>query len=95
MAKLTKIQREHIRTGQAIDKLCAAGLSRSAAGLSRSANLSKKAFLKSIGRPEATNTEQAERETIFNLASECLKTVIQVNRKIELLEANVRYTKGE
>lgn len=88
MAKLTKIQREHIRTGQAIDKLCAAGLS-------RSANLSKKAFLKSIGRPEATNTEQAERETIFNLASECLKTVIQVNRKIELLEANVRYTKGE
>ena len=83
-----QIAKEHIKTNSTIDKLCAAGLS-------RSANLSKKAFLKKIGRPEATNTEQAEREVLFNLSIACLKKFEEINRKIELLEANIRYTKGE
>lgn len=88
MAKTINLKREHIRTERTIDKLCAAGLT-------RSAHLSKKDFLRFIGRPEATNAEQAEREAILNLCMGCLKMIMQINRKIELLEANIRYVKGE
>lgn len=88
MAKNSRIKREQLRTEKTIEKLCAAGLS-------RSANLSKKQFLRSIGRPEATNTEQAERETILNLAIACLKSITQINTKIEYLQRNIQYVKGE
>lgn len=83
-----KIAREHIRTGSTIDKLVAAGLT-------RDANLSKTAFLKKIGREGAKNTEQAEREAIFNLAKGCIVLLEQITTKLGLMEANIRYSKGE
>lgn len=83
-----KIAREHIRTGSTIDKLVSAGLT-------RDANLSKAAFLKKIGRDGAKNTEQAEREAIFNLAKGCIVLMEQINTKLGLMEANIRYSKGE
>lgn len=89
MAKYDKkVAREHLKTKNTIDKLCAAALT-------RHANLSNKQFLAAIGRKDAQSPKQAIRESLFNLGIACLEEMLTINRTLELMLANAQFAKGE
>lgn len=89
MAKYDKkVAREHLKTKNTIDKLCAAALT-------RHAELSNKKFLEAIGRKGAQSPKQAIRESLFNLGIACLEEMLTINRTLELMLANDQFAKGE
>ena len=81
MAKYDKkVAREHLKTKNTIDKLCAAALTQ---------------FLEAIGRKDAQSPKQAIRESLFNLGSASLEEMLTINRTLELMLANAQFAKGE
>lgn len=89
MAKYDKkVAKEHLKTKNTIDKLCAAAIT-------RHANLSNKQFLEAIGRKGDQNAKQAIRQSLFNLGIACLEEMLTINRTLELMLANDKFAKGE